>query len=156
MNRHDDLAFFRGMWSAFPLAIILWLLIAIGFVSYARAEPAIISLGLDNGGSIVTYMARADEIRKSGAMVRIDAPCFSACTVLPPYSEPERICVGRYGALGFHVIKASEPGMSKILMGVYPEAIRAWIAVHGGLSERHLWMSAYDLVAAGFKPCTSN
>jgi hypothetical protein len=97
-------------------------------------------------------MARADDIRKSGAEVRIDGPCFSACTVLPPYDEPDRICVSRYGALGFHVTKASEPGMSKILMGVYPKQIKAWIASRGGLGEWHLWMSA-PMLAGIFRVC---
>ena len=84
---------------------------------------------------------------KIHSMVRITGPCVSACTLILQVPN-ERICIGRYAALGFHAPTVTLPVSNArqeafflraaidILWRAYPPPIRKWITEHGGLTGR--------------------
>ena len=94
-------------------------------------------------------------LRGSGERVVIDGPCLSACTMLLGVIPPERICVTPRARLGFHA--AWHPGgngqqvtsreATQLLMDIYPENVRHWIARRGGLSPRMMYLSGRELTA---------
>ena len=83
----------------------------------------------------------------------IDGPCLSACTMVLGVIPRDRICVTPRARLGFHA--AWHPGedghpipsreATKLLMDIYPEHVRSWIARRGGLSPRMMYLSAASL-----------
>ena len=72
----------------------------------------------------------------------------------------ERICVTPRARLGFHA--AWHPGddghpvpsreATKLLMDIYPEHVRSWIARRGGLSPHMMFLSGRELTVM-YRPC---
>ena len=120
--------------------------------SSASATVRIVS---DAGGQIGPYLERLSAIRNSGEHVVIDGPCLSACTMLLGVIPHERICVTPRARLGLHA--AWHPGgngqqvtsreATQLLMDIYPENVRSWIARRGGLSPRMMYLSGRELTA---------
>ena len=94
-------------------------------------------------------------LRGSGERVIIDGPCLSACTMVLGVIPRERICVTPRARLGFHA--AWHPGdngrpvesreATQLLMEIYPENVRSWIARRGGLSPRMKFLTGRELTA---------
>ena len=109
----------------------------------------------DHGGKIGVYWSRYMAARDAGEQVIIDGKCSSACTLVLGIVPPRRICVTKNAVLGFHA--AWRPGFlglhvanapaTRTLMSFYPPPIRQWIARHGGLTDRMLYLSGNDLLA---------
>ena len=67
----------------------------------------------------------------------------------------DRICVTSRARLGFHA--AWHPGSNgqqvtsreatRLLMDIYPEHVRSWIARRGGLSPRMMYLSGRELTS---------
>jgi len=114
----------------------------------------------DPGGQIGPYLENLVALRGSGERVIIDGPCLSACTMLLGVIPHERICVTPRARLGFHA--AWHPGgngqqvtsreATQLLMDIYPENVRSWIARRGGLSPRMMYLSGREL-AAMYQTC---
>jgi hypothetical protein len=114
---------------------------------------ATIRIAGDSGGVIGTYLDRGESMRRSGDRVVIDGPCLSACTLVLGSVPRDRICVTSRAQLGFHA--AYDPGPNgeqvtnragtSLLMGHYPSHIRSWIARHGGLTPRMIYLSGSEL-----------
>ncbi len=123
-------------------------------LTVASAQAAI-RIKSDPGGQIGPYLENLVALRGSGEQVIIDGPCLSACTMVLGVIPPERICVTRRARLGFHA--AWHPGedgrpvpsrtATKLLMDIYPEHVRHWIARRGGLSPRMMFLSGRELSA---------
>src|SRR3954469_13456661 len=106
-------------------------------VTTAHSAVRIVS---DPGGQIGPYLQNLAALRGSGERVIIDGPCLSACTMVLGVIPRERICVTSRARLGFHA--AWHPGddghpvpsqeATKLLMDIYPEHVRSWIARRGG------------------------
>ena len=72
----------------------------------------------------------------------------------------ERICVTARARLGFHA--AWHPGdngqpvpsraATRLLMEIYPQNVRSWIARRGGLTPRMMYLSGREL-AAMYQTC---
>jgi hypothetical protein len=116
---------------------------------------ATVRIRADPGGQIGPYLENLAVLRSSGERVVIDGPCLSACTMLLGVIPRERICVTSRARLGFHA--AWHPGddgrpvtsraATQLLMDIYPQHVRSWIKVHGGLSPKMMYLTGRDLSA---------
>jgi hypothetical protein len=121
---------------------------------------ATVRIKADPGGQIGPYLENLVALRSSGERVIIDGPCLSACTMLLGVIPKSRICVTPRARLGFHA--AWHPGgngrpitsraATQVLMDIYPEDVRAWIAQRGGLTPRMMYLSGHEL-AAMYQTC---
>ena len=96
----------------------------------------------DPGGEVASYVRKFEAVRASGERVIIDGPCLSACTLLLGIVPRDHICVTHQAVLGFHAASYYDDASrslvptregSRLVMKVYPPAIRSWIVRHGGL-----------------------
>jgi hypothetical protein len=124
-------------------------------LTVASSAHAVVRIKSDPGGQIGPYLENLVALRGSGERVVIDGPCLSACTMVLGVIPAERICVTPRARLGFHA--AWHPGedghpipsreATKLLMDIYPEHVRSWIARRGGLSPRMMYLSGRELAA---------
>lgn len=121
--------------------------------SAASADVRIVS---DPGGEVTSYIQKFHEMRASGQHVVIDGPCLSACTLLTGIIPRNRICVTRRAVLGFHAASYYDDASrslvptrrgSRLVMRLYPRAIRAWINRHGGLTPQLITLRGRELSA---------
>jgi len=126
----------------------------------SNSSSAAVRIVSDYGGQIGPYLEQFAALRHSGERVIIDGPCLSACTMLPGTIPRARICVTRRARLGFHA--AWNPGHNgapivstggtQLLMEVYPQHVRQWIARQGGLTQRMVFLSGREL-ASMYRTC---
>lgn len=121
--------------------------------SVASADVRIVN---DPGGEVSAYVQKFHAMRASGEHVVIDGPCLSACTLLTGIIPRNRICVTQRAVLGFHaasyyddVSRSLVPTRrgSRLVMRLYPPAIRAWINRHGGLTPQLITLRGRALSA---------
>jgi hypothetical protein len=85
----------------------------------------------------------------------IDGPCLSACTMVLGVIPPDRICVTRRARLGFHAAwhhgengrPATNRGGTQLLMAVYPQNVKKWIAKRGGLTREMKYLTGRELTS---------
>jgi|SRR5215468_6468577 len=126
----------------------------------SNSSSAAVRIVSDYGGQIGPYLEQFAALRHSGERVIIDGPCLSACTMLLGMIPRDRICVTRRARLGFHA--AWNPGHNgapivstggtQLLMEVYPQHVRQWIARQGGLTQRMVFLSGREL-ASMYRTC---
>jgi len=115
------------------------------------------------GGKMRDYTTHFQQVRDSGEPVVIAGTCVSACTMVLGFVSSDRICATPNAVLGFHsawmfdksgkrVVSASG---TQDLMNAYPAPVRAWIARHGGLTPKMIYLRGRDL-AAIVAPCDSS
>ena len=142
---------FRLRWSLaaiIPLALIAQ-------VTTAGQATATVRIANDRGGNIGEYWSRFTALRDAKEQVIIDGICSSACTMVLGIVPRDRICVTDNAMLGFHA--AYRPGFlgmrivnepaTRTLMGIYPDAIRQWLARNGGLGSETIYLSGPELFA---------
>jgi hypothetical protein len=123
-------------------------------LTMSSAQAAVI-IKSDPGGQIGPYLENLAVLRGSGQKVVIDGPCLSACTMVLGVIPRERICVTSRARLGFHAAwHPDEDGhpipsreATALLMSIYPEHVRTWIARRGGLSPRMKYLAGRELAA---------
>jgi len=123
----------------------------------AATLPASASMRIsgDPGGQIGTYLEKFESLRHSGQDVIIDGPCLSACTLVLGMIPRDHLCVTPRARLGFHAAwKPDADGRqitnaegTQLLMSRYPQQVRDWIAQHGGLSPRLIYLDGQDLAS---------
>ena len=109
----------------------------------------------DPGGQIGPYLQSLASLRSSGERVVIDGPCLSACTMILGVIPRDHLCVTPRARLGFHTAwrpdSAGRPVVSRdgteLLMNVYPQPVRDWIARRGGLSPRMKFLEGRELTS---------
>jgi hypothetical protein len=109
----------------------------------------------DPGGQIGPYLENLASLRSSGEHVVIDGPCLSACTLVLGVIPRDHLCVTPRARLGFHTAwrpdQTGRPVVSRdgtqLLMEVYPQPVRNWIARRGGLSPHMMYLSGRELVS---------
>jgi len=114
----------------------------------------------DRGGRIGTYVDKYQDLRSSGETVIIDGLCASACTIVLGAVPANRICVTSRANLGFHAAwdfgsngqAVTNAEATRMLYSMYPSQIRRWIAAHGGLTPRMLFLHGRQL-AGMYRPC---
>jgi hypothetical protein len=127
---------------------------ALAGLAVSSASAAVRIAG-DPGGQIGPYLERLATLRNSGERVIIDGPCLSACTMVLGVIPRERICVTQRARLGFHAAwhpgdngrPVLSRGGTRLLMDVYPQPVRNWIAKRGGLTPRMIFLSGRELAA---------
>jgi len=126
-------------------------------VSSASATVRIVS---DYGGQIGPYLEQFAALRHSGERVIIDGPCLSACTMILGVIPRDRICVTPRARLGFHAAwnpgdngtPIRSNGGTQLLMEIYPQQVRQWIARRGGLKQHMVYLSGREL-ASMYRTC---
>jgi hypothetical protein len=127
--------------------------ITVAASTMASAEVRIVG---DPGGEVSAYLHRFHQIRASGQRVVIDGPCLSACTLLTGIIPHDRVCVTSRAMLGFHAASYYDDATrslvptragSRLVMRLYPPAIRRWINAHGGLTPRLIQLRGRQLAA---------
>jgi len=107
------------------------------------------------GGDVTSYLNLFSLVRKSGERVVIDGPCYSACTLLLSTVPADRICVTRRAVLGFHAARLVDRAgrqypagaLTRIVVSTYPAPVRTWIARHGGLTRKPIFLRGRELAA---------
>jgi hypothetical protein len=133
-------------------AVVFGAALAALSISSASATVRIVS---DAGGQIGPYLENLVAIRGSGERVVIDGPCLSACTMILGVIPRERICVTSRARLGFHAAwhpgdngrPITSRGGTQLLMDIYPQNVRQWIARKGGLTARMLYLHGRELAS---------
>jgi len=127
-------------------------ILAAASASSASAAVRIVS---DAGGQIGPYLESLAQLRSSGQNVIIDGPCLSACTLVLGVIPRERICVTSRARLGFHAAwhpgdngqPTPSRGGTQLLMEVYPQQVRRWLARKGGLTPQMKYLAGRELAA---------
>jgi hypothetical protein len=109
----------------------------------------------DPGGQLGPYLQKLADLRSSGEQVVIDGRCLSACTMVLGVVPHDHICVTARARLGFHAAwRPDETGRqvasrdgTQLLMDNYPQPVREWIARHGGLSPRMMYLTGRELAS---------
>ncbi len=122
---------------------------------------ATVRITSDNGGMIGDYVNRYLQVRQSGERVVIDGMCLSACTMVVGIVPRDRVCATPNAVLGFHAAwrpddagrKVTSGVATQALMNIYPSQVRGWIARHGGLTPRMMFLRGREL-ASIVPPCT--
>jgi hypothetical protein len=118
--------------------------------SYAHATIIISS---DRGGLITDYAARFLSARDNGEQVVIDGACLSACTLVVGMVPRDKICTTPKAVLGFHSAwrptgggkRVNSSVASQAMLDVYPSELRKWIAQHGGLNSKMIFLYGREL-----------
>jgi hypothetical protein len=138
---------------ALASAVVSLVVSSIAAPSVASAEIRIVG---DPGGEVLPYVRKFEEVRDSGQRVVIDGPCLSACTLLTAIVPRDHICVTGRAALGFHAASYYDDAShalvptregSRLVMQLYPAAIRGWIGRHGGLTPKLIVLRGRELTA---------
>jgi hypothetical protein len=107
------------------------------------------------GGKIGSYLEKYSALARSGEKVVIDGPCVSACTMVLGLVPRNRVCATSQASLGFHAAwdsdragkQVTNRAASSYLMGLYPAAVRKWIAARGGLTPQMIYLTGSELHA---------
>ena len=120
-------------------------------------SPALADVVIEGspGGEAISFLKYFELLRESGERVVIDGPCYSACTLVLDIVPRSRICVTRRAVLGFHAARMVDqygeefpaPEATRVVARAYPAPIRAWIARHGGLTRRPIFLQGRALAA---------
>jgi len=129
----------------------------------ATSASATTIISDDIGGKMRDYTTRFRQVRDSGEPVVISGTCVSACTMVLGLVPSDRICATPNAVLGFHAAWMFDESGKRVvsssgtqdLMETYPASVRAWIARHGGLTRKMMYLRGRDL-AAIVAPCTGS
>jgi hypothetical protein len=127
------------------------------------SASATVIISDDIGGKMHDYTTHFRQVRDSGEPVVLAGTCVSACTMLLGFVPSDRICATPKAVLGFHAAWMFDNSGKRVvsasgtqdLMKTYPAPVRAWIARHGGLTPKMLYLRGRDL-AAIVAPCNSS
>ena len=123
------------------------------FTSVACAEVRVTN---DPGGEITSYVTKFENMRASGERLVIDGPCLSACTLFTAFLPRRQVCVTPRAILGFHAASYYDDASrslvptragTRLVMRLYPPAIRSWIVRHGGLTPRIIALRGSELAS---------
>jgi len=139
--------------------IMKWQAAVIGMLAsalFATVTFADVRVVNDPGGEISTYLRKYEEMNASGQRLVIDGPCLSACTLFTATMPRDRVCVTRRAVLGFHAASYYDDTRrsfvptragTRLVMRIYPPAIRSWIERHGGLTPHLVFLRGRELAA---------
>lgn len=127
------------------------------------SASATVIISDDVGGKMKDYTAHFQQVRNSGEPVVISGTCISACTMVLGLVPSDRICATPNAVFGFHAAWMFDSSGKRVvsasgtqdLMNTYPTPVRAWIARHGGLTPKMMYLRGRDL-AAIVAPCNTS
>ena len=140
-------------WHAALAGALASAFVTVSLIGAAAADVRIVG---DPGGEVSAYVRKYQAMRAAGQHIVIDGPCLSSCTLFTGIIPRDHVCVTDRAALGFHAasyyddvsrsLVPTRAGTS-LVMRLYPQAVRAWINRHGGLTPQIITMSGRDLAA---------
>ena len=138
----------------------IWLFAALLLLAGAGASHAKVRIANDRGGLIERYVDRYEKLRASRQSVIIDGLCASACTIVLSRVPRDKICVTSKARLVFHAAwdfgarrrVVTNPEATRWLYSMYPSQVRQWIAGHGGLRPRAIFLQGKQLESM-YRPC---
>jgi hypothetical protein len=139
-------------WQALSAGALASVLVT-SVIGAASADVRIVN---DPGGEVSSYVERFQEMRATGERIVIDGPCLSACTLLTGLIPRDHVCVTSRAVLGFHAASYCDDASrslvptregSRLVMRLYPPAIRSWIDRHGGLRPQLITLRGRELAA---------
>jgi hypothetical protein len=117
--------------------------------------PLKVSVNGDDGGNIAQYLIRTEEYREAQTQLSFSGRCDSACTLFLSLA-PEQICIRQDAYFRFHAPVAKSQRARRAaetaLMERYPDWVRDWIAMKGGL-RRHLMTMDSAYASKFVQPC---
>ena len=127
------------------------------------SASATVTISNDVGGKMQDYTRHFQQVRDSGEPVVIAGTCVSACTMVLGLVPSDRICATKNAVLGFHAAWMFDNSGKRVvsasgtqdLMKTYPAPVRDWIARHGGLTPKMIYLRGRDFVAIA-APCASS
>ncbi|HEY1981296.1 MAG TPA: hypothetical protein VGH13_14565 [Xanthobacteraceae bacterium] len=132
------------------------ILASFGVLLQIGAASAEARIAGDPGGEVSAYIRKYQAMRAAGERIVIDGPCLSSCTLFAGIIPRDHVCVTERAALGFHAASYYNDASrslvptragTHLVMQHYPQAIRAWINRHGGLTPQITTMSGRELAA---------
>ena len=120
------------------------------------AAVADVRVTSDPGGEVTAYIRKFHDMRESGERLVIDGPCLSACTLFTAFLPHDQVCVTPRAVLGFHAASYYDDASrslvptragTRLVMRLYPPAIRGWIERHGGLTPNIIALRGRELAA---------
>jgi hypothetical protein len=137
------------------------IIVALSTLAGVSSGSAAVRIGEDRGGQIGPYLSQYAMLAESGERVIVDGSCLSACTLVLGTVPRDRICVTSRANFGFHAAWNFGPrGVSvvsregtRLLWDVYPTRVRQWIARHGGLTPRMIFLRGREL-SSMYATCT--
>jgi hypothetical protein len=135
---------------------LITVLVLVGALCCAFRGPAAeVRIEASPGGDVLPFVALFASLRQSGERVIIDGPCLSACTLVLSIIPRSRICVTPRAILGFHAAalvdrygdEAPATEVTRAVSATYPAPVRTWIARHGGLTRKLIFLYGRELSA---------
>ena len=143
---------FATTWRASVRRVLLSAVLCLIALTGASADVRIVS---SSGGQVVEYVKLFALLRQTGQRIVIDGPCLSACTLVLSTIPHRRICVTPRAVLGFHAARLVDwfgqeyaaSDATRAITATYPTAVRGWIARHGGLTAKPIFLRGRELAA---------
>jgi hypothetical protein len=124
--------------------------------------PEVVVINYGQGGIIAEHRQRFGYYRRAGAKVEVRGPCYSACTILLSYIEPENLCIGERAFMAFHAVRSieREEYMENETFQYFlnlPRPIQQWINSKGSWQalplHGYMFMRDRELWAMGYPKC---
>lgn len=135
----------RRIASYLTLALALSLGLSMPEAQASRPPIRYMTIGNDSGGYIIKYALRMMKIRQSGALVKFNGRCDSACTLFLAIPSSHS-CTTNDASFRFHLPLGSSESGNKLardyMLRNYPGWVRSWIRQKGGLSHKLITMNA--------------
>lgn len=128
----------------------------------SERAPDTVVIKYGQGGRVDEHQARYAYYKRTGTKVEVRGPCYSACTLLLTYVEPENLCIAAGAFMAFHAVRGLDRGayMENETFQYYlnlPRPIRLWINANGSWQALPLdgYWTMYDreLWAMGYPKC---
>jgi hypothetical protein len=128
---------------------------------WAHAAQALVIIKQDNGGIIKDYLNHYEILRASHDPVRLDGPCYSACTIFTAVLPNWQVCYTDKAVLGFHSAfwsidnsYAELPTME--MFEAYPPKLQKMLKEKGWWGQEHrelVIIKGDELRALGYRKC---
>jgi hypothetical protein len=126
--------------------------------------PDKLVMTLGNGGWIDEHHILFEGYRRTGTMVELRGPCYSACTMITAYVAKDKLCIAPGTFFAFHGARTGasnnqqlSPEVTAQMYRMQPPEIRNWIDHNGGYDKLplHGFWTMYDreLWAMGYPQC---
>lgn len=135
----------------FLLAMFLGSLV---FVVFMTTNAFSYTISNDRGGTIISYQLKYLKLKDRNEKVKVIGRCESACTLV---LQLKNVCITRSARFGFHLPYDGTSGntdrkAADFLTSRYPNWVRNWISLNGGLSKNMKYME-YSTARKYMKTC---
>jgi hypothetical protein len=124
--------------------------------------PDVVVIKYGQGGIVAEHKLRFADYRRTRAKVELRGPCYSACTMLTTYIEPENLCIAEGAFMAFHAVRSSErkeymENETFLYFLNLPRPIQQWLNKYGSWQalpvDGFFYMRDHELWAMGYPQC---